>query len=223
MWCLVVFHDVEFTTALLCKVCAPFPVVERGEPHGGLPVFTRRFSLPFLPPIFTPDFYPHFYPRFCRRFSLPFFTPDFARDFYPRFSLAIFRGRFPPGIFHPPVRGRFSPPIFPVQNFHPLYRHGPDSHPPLNESAKNDTFTISAKSVMLRTQIPAPQKPSPTSPKPHPQKPLSPKGDIGVLGMIRGLQSHPQKSSPKVPATFGDELAEIPERSKKVVKVVKSR
>ena len=41
--------------------------------------------------------------------------------------------------------------------------------------------------------------------------------------MIRGLQSHPQKSSPKVPATFGDELAEIPERSKKVVKVVKSR
>ena len=169
MGCWVVFHDVEFTTALLCKVCAPFSVAEMVKPLA---------AFPFSPA----DFYPHFYPRFCRRFSLPFLPPIFPGYFYPRFSLAIFRGCFSPGIFHLLIRGRFSPPIFPVQNFHPLYRCGPDSHPPLNESAKNRTFTISAKSAMLRTQNPAPQKSSPHPSKPHPQKPLSPKGDIGGFG-----------------------------------------
>ena len=177
MGCWVVFHDVEFTTALLCKVCAPFPVTEMVNPLAAFQFspadfpshFYPRFSLPFFPPIFTPDFYP----RFCRRFSLPFLLPILP---------GIFRGRFSPSIFYRQIRGRFSPPIFPVQNFHPLYRHGPDSHPPLNESAKNRTFTISAKSVMLRTQNTAPQKSSPHPPKPHPQKPLSPKGDIGGFG-----------------------------------------
>ena len=141
----------------------------KGEPPGGLPVF-------------TPDFYPHFYPRFLPPFLPPIFPPIFTPDFPSRFSLAIFRGCFSPSIFYRQIQDRFSPPIFPVQNFHPLYRGRLVSHPPFNESAKNCTFTISAKSAMLRTQIPAPQKSSPHPPKPHPQKPLSPKGDIGGFG-----------------------------------------
>ena len=84
----------EFTTALLCKVCAPFQVAERVNPW--LP---SRFHPPIFPPIFTPDFYPHFYPhfysRFCRRFSLPFLLPifpgDFLEDFHPPFSTGKFR------------------------------------------------------------------------------------------------------------------------------------
>ena len=136
-----------------------------GDRNGEPPWRPSSFHPPIFPPIFTPDFagdFPsHFYPRFCRGFS--------EGVFHPAFSTSL-------------SGGRFSPPIFPVQNFHPLYRHGPDSHPPLNESAKNRTFTISAKSVMLRTQNTAPQKSSPHPPKPHPQKPLSPKGDIGGFG-----------------------------------------
>lgn len=173
MGCWVVFHDVEFTTALLCKVCAPFPVTEMVNPLAAFQFspadFYPQFSLPFLPPILQ-EIFP------------PIFTPDFAGDFPRVFFTRHFPPAFSPGIFPRLSGGRFSPPIFPVQNFHPLYRHGPDSHPPLNESAKNRTFTISAKSVMLRTQIPSPQKSSPSSPKPHPQISLSPKGDIGSFG-----------------------------------------
>ena len=107
MWCLVVFHDAEFTTAWLCKVCAPFSVAERVNPLA---------AFPFSPA----DFYPHFYSRFLPPFLLPIFppiftpifTPDFAGDFYPRFSLAIFRGCFSPSIFYRQIQDRFSPLFF---------------------------------------------------------------------------------------------------------------
>lgn len=153
------------------------PGGRKGEPPGGLPVFTAdfpshfypRFLPPFLPPILQEIFPPIFTPRFCQGFLPPIFPGYFPRAFSTR--------HFPPA-----YPGSFFTSHFPVQNFHPLYRHGPDSHPPPHESAKNRTFTISAKSAMLRTQIPAPQKSSPHPSKPHPQKPLSPKGDIGGFG-----------------------------------------
>lgn len=108
MGCWVVFHDVEFTTALLCRVCAPFSVAERVNP---LAVF------PFSPADFYP---PHFYRRFLPPFLLPIFPPIFTNDFPSHFSLPfltpifleIFQGVFSPSIFYRQIRGRFSPPIF---------------------------------------------------------------------------------------------------------------
>lgn len=153
------------------------PVAEMGNS-----ISATRFSLPFSPA----DFPSHFYPRFCRRFSLPFLLPILP---------GIFRGCFSPGIFHPSIRGgSFFTFHFSCAKFPPALPARAGLPPAPNESAKNDTFTISAKSAMLRTQIPAPRKPSPPPPKPHPQIPLSPKGDIG--GFWDELR--PSKSSPKV-------------------------
>ena len=90
MGCWVVFHDVEFTTALLCKVCAPSPVAERVNPLA---------AFPFSPVDFPSHFYPHFYPRFCRRFSPPIFTSDFP-------------WLFSEGIFHPAFSTRLSGVVF---------------------------------------------------------------------------------------------------------------
>ena len=78
------------------------PGGRKGEPPGGLPVFTRRFSLPFLPliftPIFTPDFagdFPsHFYSRFCQGFLPPIFPGYFPRAFSTRHFPPAYPGSF---------------------------------------------------------------------------------------------------------------------------------
>ena len=97
MGCWVVFHDVEFTTALLCKVCAPFPVTEMVNPLAAFQFspadfpshFYPRFSLPFLPPILQ-EIFP------------PIFTPDFAGDFPRVFFTRHFPPVYPGVVFHLP-------------------------------------------------------------------------------------------------------------------------
>ena len=71
------------------------PGGRKGEPPGGLPVFTRRFPLPFLPLIFT-----------------SIFTPRFLQEIFPPIFTSDFPWLFSEDIFHPAFSARLSGVVF---------------------------------------------------------------------------------------------------------------